>query len=88
MGKYNCALVLFKEFCFYALKSHFGTLKRLMEWKRFSADVKCEDQVMVQFDGIIFVSNVHPYGDEIFEKSSRCSYWQSLGRLCGGGLGM
>jgi hypothetical protein len=61
--------VLFKEFYFDTLKSHFGTLKRLMEGKRFSADVKCEDPVTVQFDGTnIFVSNKHPYGDKFFRK--------------------
>jgi hypothetical protein len=58
MGKNNFAVVLFREFYFDTLKLHFGTLKRLMEGKRFSADIKCEDPVMVQIDGpIIFVSN-------------------------------
>ena len=67
MGKYNCAVVLAKEFYFDTFKSHFGTLKRLMEGKRFSADVKCEDPVIVQFGGpIMFVSNEHTYGDESF----------------------
>jgi hypothetical protein len=72
LGKYNCAVVLAKQFYFNTLKSNFGTLKRLMEGKRFSADVKCQDPVMVQFGGpIMFVSNKHPYGDEsFFEKSS------------------
>jgi hypothetical protein len=38
-----------------------------MEGKRFSADVKCENRVMIQFDGpIIFVSNVHLHGDVCF----------------------
>jgi hypothetical protein len=38
-----------------------------MEGKIFSADVKCEDPVTVQFDGTnIFVSNENSYGDEIF----------------------
>jgi hypothetical protein len=67
MGKYNCAVVLFKQFYFDALKSHFGTLKRLIEEKRFSAGVKCEDPVMVQFDGLIIsVSKVNPFGDDFF----------------------
>jgi hypothetical protein len=45
-----------------------------MEGNRFSADVNCEDPVMVQFYGsIMFVSNEHPYNDEsFFEKSSCC----------------
>jgi len=59
--------VLAKQFYFDSLISHCGTLKRLMEGKRFSADVKCEVPVMVQFDGpIIFVSNEHPCGGESF----------------------
>jgi hypothetical protein len=59
--------VLFKEFYCDALKSHFGTLKRLMEGNRLRADVKCEYPVRVRFDGPnIFVSNEHPYGDEYF----------------------
>jgi hypothetical protein len=38
-----------------------------MDGKRFSVDVKCEDLVMVQFDGpTLFVSNEHPFGDESF----------------------
>jgi hypothetical protein len=38
-----------------------------MESKKFSVDVKCEDPVVVNFDGpVIFVSNEHPYGDERF----------------------
>jgi hypothetical protein len=38
-----------------------------MQGKRISADTKCEDQMMVQFDGpIISVNNEHPYGDESF----------------------
>jgi hypothetical protein len=70
IGKYDCAFVLFKEFYFDTLKLHFETLKRLMEGKRFSADVKCKDQVRVQFDGPNeFVSNEHPYGDEFLERS-------------------
>jgi phage/plasmid-associated DNA primase len=69
IGQYNCAVVLFKEFYFDTLKSHFGTLKRLMEGKRFSADVKCKDPVTVQFDcPNIFVSNEHPSGDKSFLK--------------------
>jgi hypothetical protein len=47
IGKYNCAVVLYKAFYFDTLKSHFGTLQRLMEGKIFSADVKCEDPVRV-----------------------------------------
>jgi hypothetical protein len=40
-----------------------------MEGKRFSADVKCEDPVRVQFDGPnIFVNIVPPYDDETFKK--------------------
>jgi hypothetical protein len=59
--------VLFKEFYFNPLKSHFGALKRLMEGKKFSADIKSEDPVMVQFDGpIIFVGNEHSYGNKLF----------------------
>jgi hypothetical protein len=59
--------VLAKEFYFNTLKSHFGTLKRLKDVNRFSADVKCEALVMVQFDGpTMFVSNEHPYGNETF----------------------
>ena len=59
--------MLAKQFYFDSLISHCGTLKRLMEGKRFSADVKCEDPVMVQFYGpIIFVSNEHPCGGESF----------------------
>jgi hypothetical protein len=55
LGNYTCAVVLFKEFYFDTFKSIFGTLKRLMEGKIFGIDVKCEDPVMVQFDGrIIF----------------------------------
>jgi hypothetical protein len=45
IGIYNCAVVLFTEIYFNPLKSQFGILKRLMEGKRFSADVKCEDPV-------------------------------------------
>jgi hypothetical protein len=38
-----------------------------MEGKRFSATLKCEDPVMIQFDGpIIFVSNEHVHGDVCF----------------------
>jgi hypothetical protein len=67
IGKYNCAVLLFKEIYFDTLKSHFGTLKRLMEGKRFSANVKWKDPVRVQFDGTnTFVSNKHPYGDKTF----------------------
>jgi phage/plasmid-associated DNA primase len=59
--------VLAKQFYFDTLISHRGTLKGLMEGKRVSADVKCEDPVMVQLDGpIIFVSNEHPYSDKFF----------------------
>ena len=59
--------MLAKQFNFDTLVSHYSTLKRLMEGKRFSVDVKCEDPVMVHFDGpIIFVSNERPYSDESF----------------------
>jgi hypothetical protein len=59
IGKYICAVVLSKEFYFDPLKSHFGTLKSLMEGKRFTVDRKREDLVMVQFNGpIIFVGIV------------------------------
>jgi hypothetical protein len=58
-------LLCYSKTFFDTLKSHFGNLKRLMEGKRFSADVKCEDPVRVQFDGPnIFVSNGYLYGDE------------------------
>jgi hypothetical protein len=69
IGKYNCACWLCKEFYFDPFKSHFGTLKRLMEEKGFSADIKCEDPVRVQFNGPnIIVSNERPYSDETFLK--------------------
>jgi hypothetical protein len=69
IGKYKYAVVLFKKNSFDTLKFHFGRLKRLMEGKRFIADVKCEDPVRVQFDGPnVFVSNEHPYGDKTFYK--------------------
>jgi hypothetical protein len=61
--------VLFKEIYLDTLKSPFGNLERLMEGKRFSAGIKCEDPVMVQFVGhIIFVSNEYLYGDKTFRK--------------------
>jgi energy-coupling factor transporter ATP-binding protein EcfA2 len=46
LGKYNSVVVLF-IFSFESFKSNFATLKRLMEGKRFSVDVKCEDPLMV-----------------------------------------
>jgi hypothetical protein len=67
IGKYNRAVVLFKKFYFHPLKSHVVFLKRLIEGKKFCADAKCEDQVMVKFDGhIVFVGNEHTYGDKSF----------------------
>lgn len=69
LGKYtpNCAVVLFGKFYFDTFRSNFGSLKRLMEGKKFSVDVKCKDPVLVSFDGsIIFVSNKHPQSDKSF----------------------
>ena len=49
-----------------------------------SADVKCEDLVMVQFDGpIMFVSNEHPYGDESFLRRVHVVYAFMLFMLIG-----
>jgi hypothetical protein len=52
-------------FYFVTFKSNFGAMRRLMEGKNFNVDVKCEDPVVVKFDGsVIFVSNEHPYFDD------------------------
>jgi phage/plasmid-associated DNA primase len=59
--------VLFGKLYFDTFISNVGSLKRLMESKKFSVDVKCKDPVLVNFDGsIIFVSNKHPYSDKSF----------------------
>lgn len=61
------SIILFEEYYNKTFKGNSGQLKRLMEGKRFSVDVKCDNSVTVSFDGpIIFVSNEHPYGDESF----------------------
>jgi len=51
LGKYKCAVVLFGKFYFDTFRSNFGSLKRLMEGKKLSVDVKRKDAVLVNFDG-------------------------------------
>lgn len=58
--------MLFKEFYFNNLRLNFGT-QAINGRTKINVDVKCEEPVMVQFDGpIIFVSNEYPYGDDSF----------------------
>ena len=67
MGERGYSVVLFEEFYCDVFKGNFGQMKRLMEGKEFTLDVKCSIPKLVSFNGpIIFVSNEHLYGDERF----------------------
>jgi hypothetical protein len=57
--------ILFKEFYFSVLEGNFREMKRLMEDKEFTLDMKCGVPKVVSLNGpIIFVPNEHPYGGE------------------------
>jgi hypothetical protein len=68
---YKCDVVM-EEFSWDAFRGNFAQLKRLLEGKEFSVDVKCRDPKVIRVNcPIICVSNEWFLGDEAFQRRFR-----------------
>jgi hypothetical protein len=67
-----CDIVIFEEFSWEGFKSNFPQLKRLLEGKAFSVDVKCKCRRDISVTcSVILVSNEEIVDDEGFARRLR-----------------